>query len=373
MDLTGTARGGPDERRAELAAERPGLPPRAGPGGGFGGGHPAVLRLAVLHRVAAYGDRGAAGAGEPAGRAAAGQPPAPAGAGMVRREDRDPVPAAAGRGRQGGLRGQLRYCRWLLADPATWRDLLWMLADGPAGVALGLAPAVFTFIGGWVLGSDLGTLAFGWWNTAPPTPRDQVLFLSMLPVGVAGLIAGPKLLRAHAQIASVLLAPTRAEMATQLGRLTETRAEVVDASAAELRRIERDLHDGAQARLVALGMSIGLAEQLLRDHPDEAVRCWPRPGSRADRRWPSCAPGPRHPAAGAGRARPGRRDASAGAALPLPVEVQARPAEAGCPRRSSRRPTSPSPRRWRTWSSTAARPAPGSRWPRRTAGCGDRR
>jgi signal transduction histidine kinase len=174
-------------------------------------------------------------------------------------------------GGAGGLRGQLRYCRWLLADPATWRDLLWMPVGGPGGVVLGLAPAAFTFIGLWVLGSDLGTLAFGWWNTAPPTPRDQVLFLSMLPLGVAGLIAGPKLLRAHARMASVLLAPTRAEMATQLGRVTESRSQVVDASAAELRRIERDLHDGAQARLVSVGMSIGLAEELVRNRPDLAL------------------------------------------------------------------------------------------------------
>jgi signal transduction histidine kinase len=47
---------------------------------------------------------------------------------------------------------------------------------------------------------------------------------------------------------------------------------VVDASAAELRRIERDLHDGAQARLVSLGMSIGLAEQVLRNDPDLALK-----------------------------------------------------------------------------------------------------
>jgi signal transduction histidine kinase len=171
----------------------------------------------------------------------------------------------------GGLRGQLRYCRWLLADPATWRDLLWMLIGVPAGLVLGLGPAVFTFIGGWVLGVDLGTALYGWWNSAPPTPGYQVILLSMLPLGLAGLVAGPRLLKAHAQIASALLAPTRAEMAAQLGRVTESRSQVVDASAAELRRIERDLHDGAQARLVSVGMSIGLAEQLVRHNPDLAL------------------------------------------------------------------------------------------------------
>jgi signal transduction histidine kinase len=61
-------------------------------------------------------------------------------------------------------------------------------------------------------------------------------------------------------------------MAASLDRLNESRSQVVDASAAELRRIERDLHDGAQARLVSLGMSIGLAEQVVRDDPDLALK-----------------------------------------------------------------------------------------------------
>src|SRR5262249_36568384 len=49
----------------------------------------------------------------------------------------------------------------------------------------------------------------------------------------------------------------------RITELEETRAGAVDQQDAELRRIERDLHDGAQARLVALGMSIGMAEQKL--------------------------------------------------------------------------------------------------------------
>jgi signal transduction histidine kinase len=57
----------------------------------------------------------------------------------------------------------------------------------------------------------------------------------------------------------------------RIRRLEETRAGAVDAQEAELRRIERDLHDGAQARLVALGMSLGQAEQKLESDP-EAVR-----------------------------------------------------------------------------------------------------
>ncbi len=55
--------------------------------------------------------------------------------------------------------------------------------------------------------------------------------------------------------------------AQRVAELESTRAGAVDAQDAELRRIERDLHDGAQARLVALGMSLGMAEQKLGSDP----------------------------------------------------------------------------------------------------------
>jgi signal transduction histidine kinase len=66
------------------------------------------------------------------------------------------------------------------------------------------------------------------------------------------------------------LAPA-AELARRVQRLTETRAVAVDTASADLRRLERDLHDGAQARLVALGMSLRAAERLIPDNPAAAV------------------------------------------------------------------------------------------------------
>jgi signal transduction histidine kinase len=57
-------------------------------------------------------------------------------------------------------------------------------------------------------------------------------------------------------------------MAERIDVLTATRAGAVDQQAAELRRIERDLHDGAQARLVALAMDLGMARERLADDPD---------------------------------------------------------------------------------------------------------
>jgi signal transduction histidine kinase len=57
----------------------------------------------------------------------------------------------------------------------------------------------------------------------------------------------------------------------RIRQLEETRAGAVDVQEAELRRIERDLHDGAQARLVALGMSLGMAEEKLKTDPEGAL------------------------------------------------------------------------------------------------------
>jgi len=160
-----------------------------------------------------------------------------------------------------------RRCGWVLGDPATWRDLVWTLVDVPVSGVLGLLPGFLVGAGAWTLGDDILWLA-GWVGSAPHGFLVQVLLLGMLPLGV---IAGPWLLRMHAAAASSLLAPTKKEMAARVGQLTESRWDAVDASAAELRRIERDLHDGAQARLVALGMNIGFAEQMVRDNPDLAL------------------------------------------------------------------------------------------------------
>ena len=160
-----------------------------------------------------------------------------------------------------GLIGRLQRCKWLLTDPATWRDLLWTLVNAPVGVALGALPA-FGIVAGVV-----GLLSGVWLN--PGHLKQLPLFLGLLLMGV---FTGPRILKTHAQFSAALLAPTRRELDAQLGQLNESRSQAVDASAAELRRIERDLHDGAQARLVSLGMSIGLAEQVLRNDPDLALK-----------------------------------------------------------------------------------------------------
>lgn len=59
-------------------------------------------------------------------------------------------------------------------------------------------------------------------------------------------------------------------LADRVDELTAQRADTTIAQAAEIRRIERDLHDGAQARLVGLGLSLATAEKLMETDPEQA-------------------------------------------------------------------------------------------------------
>ncbi len=79
----------------------------------------------------------------------------------------------------------------------------------------------------------------------------------------------PRTIGVHAR--ALLGREADAELAGRVEQLTQTRAVAVDSAAAELRRVERDLHDGAQARLVALGMSLRAAERLIPTSPQAAI------------------------------------------------------------------------------------------------------
>ncbi|MDF6019452.1 sensor histidine kinase [Streptomyces sp. JH34] len=92
--------------------------------------------------------------------------------------------------------------------------------------------------------------------------------------GLAVVLVTPWIVRGLVAVDRVmvlgLLGPSR--LATRVSELESDRGVVVDTAAADLRRIERDLHDGAQARLVALAMGLGLAKEKLTDDPEAAAR-----------------------------------------------------------------------------------------------------
>jgi signal transduction histidine kinase len=168
--------------------------------------------------------------------------------------------------------------RWTVTDPATWRDLAWLLPGAIVGFALGAIYVAVPLYG--LLGLTLTPLwlwiGTGWYGYGAiwsiDTLGDGLLGVPQGAVILAaGLLVAPWMRRVDARFAKLFLAPTKAaELRLRVTQLTLTRADTVDAQAAELRRIERDLHDGAQARLVSLGMMIGMAEELVDRDPAAA-------------------------------------------------------------------------------------------------------
>ncbi|MEU9730072.1 sensor domain-containing protein [Streptomyces sp. NPDC048002] len=164
----------------------------------------------------------------------------------------------------------------MLRDPATWRDLRWLAVDMSAGYLTALLPAVLL-----LYPLEGFALAIGMWRIFPDdywygfVPVDgQASALGAAALGAVILLLAhlynTRLLRAHFLLARTLLTPSQSQLAERVRVLTETRQDAVDSSAAELRRIERDLHDGAQARLVAMGMDLGTVEMLIEKDPEQA-------------------------------------------------------------------------------------------------------
>jgi signal transduction histidine kinase len=152
--------------------------------------------------------------------------------------------------------GPRRRLRWLLDDPATWRDLLWAFVNGVVGSVVVALPA--------------GSVLFGFLGVFAPYASLPLRGLAILAAAL-GLYAAPRLMRGYGIFARSMLAPTRqAELALRVRHLSDTRTEALDTGAAEIRRIERDLHDGAQARLVAMGMTLDAAGQIIDTNPDAA-------------------------------------------------------------------------------------------------------
>jgi signal transduction histidine kinase len=194
----------------------------------------------------------------------------------------DPAPAAASR--LAGVWPALRLPAIAAGAVAFLCAVIWALTG--AGY----------FWPAWVWFAFLGVLAvpatISWVRVAPPGPRRRleaqaafslVLFAAMTIIWVLNrggyfwpiwpLLGLGSALGLHALILQMRgydLSPRERELSERVDVLTRTRRGALDVQAAELRRIERDLHDGAQARLVALSMRLGRAEEGLADHPETA-------------------------------------------------------------------------------------------------------
>ncbi|WP_179022810.1 sensor histidine kinase [Streptomyces sp. IMTB 2501] len=177
--------------------------------------------------------------------------------------------------------GWMRRCKWILTDPATWRDLLWLLLNCVVGL-VGFVPAGLLYYAGEGL-----FLACGLWRpiaaggqgrwyasvTVDSWPAAFVAGLLALVVLTGWVLLSPLVLKGYAYFVRFLLGPTRqSQLASRVQHLSETRSGALDIQAAELRRIERDLHDGAQARLVSLGLQLGAVDRKMAQDPEEARR-----------------------------------------------------------------------------------------------------
>ncbi|MFE7192222.1 sensor histidine kinase [Kitasatospora sp. NPDC057541] len=182
----------------------------------------------------------------------------------------DPHRALPGAGRRARLRTRLR-------ERATWRELAHTLLAGPPLTAAGLGLTALLLLSAALVVSPLVV-----WAMAPETvmliPGHAVpgplYALPATAVGLAGLLlagyAGALLTVVHVRLARLLLGPREEDLGRQVVELTRSRARLVDAFEAERRRIERDLHDGAQQQLVALSMTLGLAAHELRQRAGAA-------------------------------------------------------------------------------------------------------
>ncbi|MGA4944839.1 sensor domain-containing protein [Streptomyces cinereoruber] len=201
--------------------------------------------------------------------------------------DRDPV---SGRHRVPTAPGLRAWLTTRLREQGTWRELgyallfavlLWPVDALVVTVALLLPLSVVAtpLLMATVGDGDEAKVLKQWTVTTWPTAFGvAVLGLLLLGLGAYVLCAAAG---ARAGLARLLIASREGELDAEVVELARSRARLVDAFEAERRRIERDLHDGAQQRLVALSMALGLArldappgplaDQLARAH-EEAGR-----------------------------------------------------------------------------------------------------
>ncbi len=169
--------------------------------------------------------------------------------------------------------------RAFLTDPAVWRDLVYLFLLFPICIfefvfvvcAFSIPLSLLTLPAyNWAINGGQGAMVWNGLYVNQPLPLALTslagaILLLLVPyptVGIAYL---------HALLARALLGPTRdAQLSARVENLSATRARAMEATLTDRRRIERDLHDGAQQRLTALAMDLGMAKEKLDSDPSAA-------------------------------------------------------------------------------------------------------
>ncbi|WP_434450342.1 sensor histidine kinase [Lentzea sp. E54] len=171
----------------------------------------------------------------------------------------------------------LHRAQRVLADPDSRRDGMWLAVHALFGtlfgaIAIGVPGALvqqpvaalfwWTVPGG--MENSFGVLIDSWAKASLSVPIAIVLALVVTRL--------PQLAELDARWARKLLAPPKASLEKRLAEVVATRAAALQAHGAELRRIERNLHDGTQNKLVGVVMMLGIAERTLKQNPDNALQ-----------------------------------------------------------------------------------------------------
>ncbi|HEX7303320.1 sensor histidine kinase [Lentzea sp.] len=171
----------------------------------------------------------------------------------------------------------LHRAQRVLADPDSRRDGIWLITHALYGTAFGALaiglvgplvqqPVVLLF---WWVFPGGNENSFGLHVDSWPKA------LLSLPIGIVlALVVTqlPRLADLDAKWAEKLLSPPKASLEKRLAEVVATRAAALQAHGAELRRIERNLHDGTQNKLVGVVMMLGIAERTLKQNPDNALQ-----------------------------------------------------------------------------------------------------
>ncbi len=173
--------------------------------------------------------------------------------------------------------GWLARLTAVVKDPATGRDFLFLMLRLPVGlftfitmvtlwsIALALLASPFSY---WL---GLFRLQFGGWILDGPAVMVLATFGGVLMAVLAfGVTRG--LVRLEAVLAAALLDVSPDELRRRVDDLASSRTRSLSAADQDRRRLERDLHDGAQQRMVSLAMTLGLAQQKLATDPEQGAK-----------------------------------------------------------------------------------------------------
>ncbi|MFT4049488.1 MAG: sensor domain-containing protein [Solirubrobacterales bacterium] len=173
----------------------------------------------------------------------------------------------------------IRRALAMLVDGQSWKDVGWFVFLSTFGaVAAGFALWVWGVAIGWILYPLFGWALPGSWTPVGWIFGDDMNFVTsflMVPIGIAMVVVatwvGAATTYVLAQISRACLSSS--EEGLLRGRVSELerrRQQTIEQQTTAMSRIERDLHDGAQARLVALALDLGMAEQKIDDDPAAA-------------------------------------------------------------------------------------------------------